>query len=433
MRRRGRTPKRHVAEDGTVSWRVRYRSPSGTEKSETFYDEVPGDDTGLKAAQEFAGLCATLGATRALAYIDQRAKEEGAEDHAKALTVADLFEKWIEWKSKRNRRGQLIEVRSERTLVDYRRMFNLRIKPRFGDTPANLLSQIDVQEWIDELATEIEPKTIADYHSLLHGMYAWGVHPTRAHVLHDPCTDTRLPARRKKMPKGLRPAEWQILYRAALNVDVDAADLLLFLASTGWRWSECAAVQVMAVDHWEEGGTSYTFVTMGRVLRREGNNFVFVEDAKSKAGERRVRIVGAAEEMVLRRIAGRKPTDLVLTNASGKPWRYDNFYTRVWKRPPKDKDDAPNRKRILEEAAKLGLDRPDLTLHWLRHTHVGMLILAGEPLTAIQRRLGHASIKTTSDTYGRMIEDASDRGLDRVAEMLGRPPDALENGPTPPD
>jgi integrase len=50
-----------------------------------------------------------------------------------------------------------------------------------------------------------------------------------------------------------------------------------------------------------------------------------------------------------------------------------------------------------------------------------MLILAGEPLTAIQKRLGHASIKTTSDTYGRMIEDASTGGLERVAAMLGAP------------
>lgn len=411
MRRRGRTPKRHVAKDGTVSWKVRYRSPSGTEKSETFYDEP--------SAAEFAGLVATLGPTRALAYIDERAKTEG-QGRGQALTVDDLFEKWMEWKSRRNRHGELIEVRSERTLVDYRRMYRLRIKPRFGVTPANLVSQVDVQEWVDGLGAEVEPKTIADYHSLLHAFYAWGMQPARSLVINNPCLETRLPKRRKKRPKGLRPDEWLILHRAALEVDPDAADLLLLLASTGWRWSECVAAQAMAVDHFvDDRGVSHTHITMGRVLRREGNNFVFVDDeAKSEAGQRRVRLVGDAERMVLRRIAGKKPTDLILTNASGKPWRYDNFYTRTWKRPAPEKDDAPNRKRITEEAAKLGLDRPDLTLHWLRHTHVGMLILAGEPLTAIQRRLGHASIKTTNDTYGRMIEDASEEGLARVAQML---------------
>lgn len=42
----------------------------------------------------------------------------------------------------------------------------------------------------------------------------------------------------------------------------------------------------------------------------------------------------------------------------------------------------------------------------LRHTHASWLIAAGVPLTVIQRRLGHESIKTTSDLYGHLAEDA---------------------------
>jgi integrase len=179
------------------------------------------------------------------------------------------------------------------------------------------------------------------------------------------------------------------------------------------------AVRVMDVDHYD----GRTYVSLGRILRREGNHYAFVEDeSKSDAGRRRVRLVGEAEEMVLRRIYGRGPKDLILTTRAGGRWTYSSFYSRYWKRPPKDgkaKDYAPKRKRILEHAADLGLDRPDITPHWLRHTQAGMLILAGEPLPAIQRRLGHASIQTTVDTYGRMVEDASDAGLDKLAAMLG--------------
>lgn len=301
-------------------------------------------------------------------------------------------------------------------------MYKARIEPRFGAMPANLVSQVEVQEWLDNLSAEIEPKTIADYHGLLHTIYLWGIHPSRSLVINDPCADSRLPTRQRKQAKGLRPDEWQLLHRAALEVDPDAADLLLFMVSTGWRWSECAAVQALAVDHWTDGtGRDRTFVTMGRVLRREGNTFAFVQDAKSAAGERRIELAGAAADMVLRRIRGKQPADLVFTTRRGGQWRYEHFYRRVWKRP-KGKDDAPSRGRILEAAQLLGLDRPGLTPHWLRHTHVGMLILAGEPLTAIQKRLGHATIKTTSDVYGRMIEDASPAGLDRVAAMIAGDP-----------
>lgn len=402
-----------MAKDGSVSWRVRYRPPDGTEKSETFYDE--------DAALEFAGLLKAIGPARALDYIDRREKEEGGS-HDQALTVDDLWQRWRAWKGRTNKRGELLEVRSARTLMDYDRLYVKRIRPRFGDRPANLVGQHEVQEWVDGLGAELEPKTIVDHHSLLHGLYLWGIHPTQALVVNDPCSETRLPRRRKKPPKGLRPDEWLILHRAARSVDPDAADLLLFMASTGWRWSECAAVQALAVDHDLTG----TWVTMGRVLRREGNTYTFVDDAKSDAGARRIRITGPGEEMVLRRLVGKRPEQLLLTTKRGGRWRYEHFYRRVWTRPARG-DDAPGKKRILEEAAKLGLNRPDLTLHWLRHTHVAMLIMAGEPLPAIQKRLGHASIETTANVYGRMIDDASPAGLDRVAAMLAGHAPALES------
>lgn len=410
MPQQGRKPRKYVAKDGSISWRVRYRSSAGTEKSETFYDE--------ESADEFAGLLRAIGPTRAIAYIDNREKEGGGSE---ALSFADIFEKWFAWKSA-SKNGRPIHVRSGRTLDDYRRMYESRIRPQFGDRPANMIGTQDVQDWIDGLGTELEAKTIADYHSLLHAVYLWALEPGRNLVVGDPCQSTTLPKRVKKPPKGLRPQEWHILHQAAREVEPAAADLLQFMVASQWRWSECVAVQVMAVDHWEQDGESFTYVTMGRVLRREGHSFVFVEDAKSTAGKRRTRIKGAAEQMILRRIEGKRPDDLILTNATGRRWNYTHFHQRYWTRPPNPaNDDAPKRKRILERAAELGLRRPGLTPHWLRHTGVGMLILAGEPLTAISRRVGHASIKTTADVYGRMVDDTSSAGLDRAALLMDGP------------
>jgi integrase len=208
---------------------------------------------------------------------------------------------------------------------------------------------------------------------------------------------------------------------AAREVDTDAGDLVLFLGSSGWRWSEAIAAQALAVDYSvDDDGRTRVWVTMGRVLRREKSGFVFVDDAKTEAGMRRTEIRGEAADMILRRIAGSKPTDLIFTTKRGGRWRYEHFYNRVWARPPKY-DEAPNKPRILEVAKRMGLVKAGLAPHALRHTHVGLMILAGEPLTAIQRRVGHKSIKTTSDTYGRMIDDASSEGLDRVAALLSLP------------
>ena len=414
-RPKGRKPTKFVSpKTGVVTWRVRYRKDNGAETSETFL----GDDAEA-AATEFADLLKAIGHKRALAYIDEQA---GGDRAAVALTVDDLYARWFEWKSAKKRDGSLQRVRSQRTLDDYARQYQLRIKPTFGKRPANLVAGSDVQEWIDDLGSELEPKTILDYHGLLRTMYLWALHPTRSLVIHDPCADTDLTPRRKKQPKGLRPDQWQILHAAALEVDKDAADLLLFMVSTSWRWSECIALPVAAVDHWEDGGETFTFVTMGRVLRRVGSTFELVDDAKSEAGLRRVRIKGAGEDMVLRRINGKAPDELVFTTKTGRRWIYSNFHDRIWTRPSEDnkaRDQTPKKPRILEVAIKHGLTQTDVTPHWLRHTHVAMLILAGEPMHSISKRVGHSSTKVTADVYGRMIEDVTSDGLDRVSAMIG--------------
>jgi len=47
---------------------------------------------------------------------------------------------------------------------------------------------------------------------------------------------------------------------------------------------------------------------------------------------------------------------------------------------------------------------PDWSPHWLRHTHATALLLAGVPEHVVMRRLGHADVQTTLNTYGNARE-----------------------------
>ncbi|MGW6505889.1 tyrosine-type recombinase/integrase, partial [Nonomuraea angiospora] len=47
-----------------------------------------------------------------------------------------------------------------------------------------------------------------------------------------------------------------------------------------------------------------------------------------------------------------------------------------------------------------------MTPHWFRHTHATALLLAGTPMHVVSRRLGHADIQTTINTYAHVTEDA---------------------------
>lgn len=54
---------------------------------------------------------------------------------------------------------------------------------------------------------------------------------------------------------------------------------------------------------------------------------------------------------------------------------------------------------------RLGLPE-GMTPHWYRHTHATALLLAGVPDHVVSRRLGHADIQTTINTYAHVTEDA---------------------------
>lgn len=60
------------------------------------------------------------------------------------------------------------------------------------------------------------------------------------------------------------------------------------------------------------------------------------------------------------------------------------------------------------------------TPHDLRHNYASLLIRSGASIKVVQRRLGHASAKTTLDTYGHLFPDEDDRTRLAVDNELGQ-------------
>lgn len=397
-------PKKVQRADGTVRYKVRFRDGT-TNASETF---VTRDQ-----AKRFCDLVASVGGARARQIIN-----EHDADTVVTHTLSEVIDLWWEWKSATKTDGTSLRGVKPYTLTRYEQLIRLHIKPALGHLQVNLVSEMDVQEWADDLASTRSRKLLGDAHSLLHQIYVWANGRSRGLAIIDPCTETELPAKAKRIPRGLKPAEWRILHAAARDVDDDAADLLQFMVFTGWRWSEVVAVRAMDVDDTPDG----MWVSMGRVLRRLDNSrFAFVDDdAKSQMSIRRVKLGQEAAAMVRRRLVGKKPTDLVLTTRKGAAWRYSSFHSDYWTFNRLAQDGPRTRRRILQRAEDLGLGRAkDIKLHWLRHTHAGLMLMAGEDMTAVQKRLGHEDIRTTVGTYGSLVSDVSERGLDAFDRMMG--------------
>lgn len=65
------------------------------------------------------------------------------------------------------------------------------------------------------------------------------------------------------------------------------------------------------------------------------------------------------------------------------------------------------------------------TPHDLRHYYASALIQSGASVKVIQARLGHASAKTSLDTYGHLFPDEEDRTRTAIDLALGAVADTL--------
>lgn len=374
--------------DGTVTYQVLFRDGK-RQSSKSFVT--------AKAAEHFQKSIELNGVRRALADL--------AEADDGALTLDEVARAFFEFKRTR--------VRSDRTVVDYERDYRNWIKGEFGNRAAVSITEADVQDWVDRLdrmrksdgSRRLEPKTIAGYHSLLHSFYKYACAPARSLVptSFNPCNGTDLPKRLRRPPEGIRINAWLAMYAGLKQkgmqngIGDDAADLGQFLIASGWRISEAIALDESGCDDDGEFITCYVL----QVMRRQADNtFRVVEDAKSRAGGRRVKLDPDASEMLRRRLRSTPRGGLVFRRGDHE-WTYSTFRNVYW-----------------VGASKIaGFPKP-AKIHQLRHAAVGIFHLSGASLAEIQRRIGHESIQTTIDVYGGMIDDMSDDSLDKVASIL---------------
>lgn len=168
------------------------------------------------------------------------------------------------------------------------------------------------------------------------------------------------------------------------------------LGALGLRQGEVFGLRVGAVDFLRR-----TLTVRATINEVEGD---FVEGTGKTLSSRRTISVPSRvlDELSahLARTGRTAPEDLVFQAPGGRPVRATNFRSRVY--------DPALRRAGLE----------GLSFHRLRHSAGHMLRELGVPLEVIQKRLGHASIRTTADIYGSLPERVDRPVAEKLDEMF---------------
>ena len=214
-------------------------------------------------------------------------------------------------------------------------------------------------------------------------------------VRHNAADGAVLPVR-EQVDDAAEPAK--ALTRAQLAVFLDLVPsqhrlMFRFMAATGVRWSEFAALRWgdLRLDGSEPCARIRRAIVRGTV-----------KPPKSKHGRRDIPLDAA---LVNELRAARKESEwadddcLVFAARNGEPLRQENV-----------------RRRILRPAAEEA-DLSWIGFHTFRHTCASLLFDAGRNPKQVQRWLGHHAASFTLDTYTHLLDDGVGSGLGLDGEL----------------
>jgi integrase len=343
----------HIERRGQGRWRARWRDPDGRERSKTFPRK--------QDAERF--LVQVESSKQRGAYVDpQRAR----------VTVGDWADGWLA------AQADLAPKTRER----YDGIIRKHIRPRWGTVQLASVTHAEVQRWLTGL--DLAPASVRKTHRVLSMVLAYAVKDGR--LAANPAAGVSLPR--------IREAEKRFLTHQQVHQLAEACGdeyrlVVLFLAYTGLRWGEMAALRVQRIDFLRRR----VLVTESVTPVRGGMTW-----GDTKGHERReVPLPRFLIDDLSRQVAGRSADDLVFTGPRGAVMRSGTFRRAS---------------ALIEAARAMGI--PGFHPHELRHTAASLAIASGADIKVVQQMMGHKSATMTLDQYGHLFPDR----LDVVADAM---------------
>ncbi|MEZ7004968.1 tyrosine-type recombinase/integrase [Streptomyces sp. AD55] len=403
--------------DGRItSNRVKWRL-GGARDGEWQTERFPGDDEGAEAAKVFCEAVNEHGQQWPPGWV----KGKGYIDPTAGAGASYVFEAFAR-ECIKNKTGV-----EERYRQDCIRELETYLLPTFATCDVRStehFSKATVATWVNRMSETyvmrgskrklMSPKTLRNLHGLLSSILKEAVEAEPPLRDRNPCSLVKLPRTDDDGVDDDTSEDMEFMTPDEVAGLVDCFErpedrLLVRVAyGTGMRWGELTA---LAKRHARAEPGRYTLRVVRAWKRRPKTHpqpGPYIGTPKTKASRRSVEIsAGLWQELLDHGIAGMAKDRLIFHNGQGDRIVYSTFYDR-WV-------------QAVSKAKETGV-MPDWkfpTFHDLRHSHAAALLSDRHSVTYVQRRLGHESIKTTSDRYGHLLPEAHDGALSTIDRALG--------------
>lgn len=331
----------------------------------------------------------TLAAARTWRAEAQTAIRRGKLRAPAATTLREAADELIEGMRSGRVRTKSGEVYKPSAVRSYEAALRDRVVPALGGKRLADIHRRDVQRLADELLGEgLDPSTVRNALMPLRVIFRRALEDGDLAV--NPTSHLRLPAVKGRRERIASPEEAQRLLAALPERDRALWATALY---AGLRRGELMALR------WEDVDLARGVIRVERAYDEKGRVHV---EPKSRAGRRTVPIVGALRDVLVEQKARQgRGGGLVFGSTAETPFAPSNLWRRAqraWKRA--------------------GLE--PIGLHEARHTFASVLIAAGVNAKAITAYMGHASIQTTYDLYGKLMPGSESEAAALVDAYLAR-------------
>lgn len=323
--------------------------------------------------------------------------ERGAVNAPKKMTVSAWMSKWLE---------ECCQDVKGRTRDTYRSVIDNHINPALGGVKLYELTPGQVQAFINRLDGQVSPKSIKNFHGVLHRALEkavqWGY---VARNVADGCSLPRIEKHEVNFLAG------DALKRFITAIQGNAYEAVFLVAIfTGMREGELLGLCWENVDF--QRGT----IDVRQQLQLVRGNYIMVS---TKSDKTRMLTPAPFVMDILKQV---RTEQLKTRVAAGPGWIEDYHFVFT---KPTGENIARNTLYMNFKRCLVAADLPaSVRFHDLRHSYAVFALESGDNIKEIQAALGHYSAAFTMNTYGHISEEARKESAARqqiaIDSILGK-------------